>query len=58
MLYYVKGDISMTKKDMVKRINDLYGKNSKIAIWFNGVADNNDYKRTRKIFFKIIAKYH
>ena len=48
----------MTKTTMINRINTLYGENSKIAIWFRGVADNSDYKRTRTVFFKIIAKYN
>ena len=48
----------MTKTEMINRINNLYGENSKIAIWFLGVAENNTYKRTRMIFFKIISKYH
>ena len=48
----------MTKNEMVNRINELFGKNSKIAIWFSGVAENNTYKRTRTIFFKIISKYN
>ena len=48
----------MTKSEMVKRINTLYGENSKIAVWFRGVADNSTYKRTRLIFFKIISKYN
>ncbi len=48
----------LTKKEMVNRINALYGKNSKIAVWFSGVANNSDYKRTRTIFFKIISKYN
>jgi len=47
----------MTKKEMVARIVELYGKGSKMALWFAGVAVNSDYKRTRTIFFKIIAKY-
>jgi len=47
----------MTKAMMINRINELYGENSKIAIWFRGVATNSDYKRTRFVFFKIIAKY-
>lgn len=47
----------LTKKDMVSRIVELYGENSKIAIWFMVVALNSDYKRTRKIFFQIIASY-
>lgn len=47
----------MTKKEMVARIAELYGKGSKMALWFAGVAVNSDYKRTRTIFFKIIAKY-
>lgn len=53
-----KGGIAMTKITMVNRINNLYGEESKIAIWFQGVAENNDYKRTRTIFFKIISKYN
>ena len=48
----------MTKTIMVNRINELYGEKSKIAVWFRGVAENSDYKRTRIIFFKIIAKYN
>lgn len=48
----------MTKTIMVNRINELYGENSKIAVWFRGIAKNNDYKRTRFVFFKIIAKYN
>jgi hypothetical protein len=47
----------LTKKDMVFRIVELYGRGSKMAVWFAGVALNSDYKRTRKIFFKIIACY-
>jgi hypothetical protein len=47
----------ITKKDMVSRIVELYGRGSKMAVWFAGVAINSDYKRTRKIFFKIIASY-
>ena len=48
----------LTKKEMVNRINNLYGEKSKIALWFAGIAENSDYKRTRSIFFKIIAKYN
>lgn len=48
----------MTKTTMINRINELYGENSKIATWFRGVATNSDYKRTRLVFFKIIAKYN
>lgn len=48
----------MTKTMMINRINELYGETSKIAVWFRGVAENSDYKRTRKVFFKIIAKYN
>lgn len=48
----------MTKKEMINRIEQLYGKNSKMAKWFTGVAINSTYKRTRYIFFKIIAKYN
>ena len=48
----------MTKTTMINRINTLYGENSKIAFWFRGVANNSDYKRTRTVFFKIIAKYN
>ena len=48
----------MTKKEMVKRIVELYGKGSKMALWFASVAVNSDYKRTRTVFFKIIAKYN
>jgi hypothetical protein len=46
----------LTKKDMVSRIVKLYGKDSKIAIWFMVIALNSDYKRTWKIFFKIIRR--
>ena len=48
----------MTKTEMINRINELYGKNSKIAIWFCGIAENSTYKRTRLVFFKIISKYN
>ena len=48
----------MTKQEMVKRIVELYGKGSKMAVWFAGIAINSDYKRTRAVFFKIIAKYN
>lgn len=48
----------LTKREMVNRINELFGTNSKLAIWFRGIADTNDYKRTRLIFFKIISKYN
>ena len=48
----------LTKNEMVNRINELYGKNSKIAVWFFGVATNSDYKRTRTVFFKIIVKHN
>ena len=48
----------LTKREMITRVIELYGKNSKIALWFIGIALKGDYKRTRSIFFKIIEKYH
>ena len=48
----------LIKAEMIARVIKLYGKNSKMAVWFEGIAKNSNYKRTHMIFFKIIAKYH
>lgn len=47
----------MTKKEMVLRIVELYGRGSKMAMFFAGIATNFNYAYTRKIYFIILKKH-
>jgi len=46
----------MTKKEMVLNIIELYGRGSKMAMFFAGIATNSNYAHTRKIYFMILKK--
>lgn len=48
----------LTKKEMVIRITQLYGKGSKMALWFADVANKHDYQHTKKVFYEIIKHYN
>jgi len=47
----------MTKNEMVLEIVCIYGRGSKMAMFFAGIATNSDYLRTKNIFQKIMKKH-
>lgn len=48
----------LTKKEMVIKVVELYGRGSKMALWFAGIATNHDYLHTKNIYKKILDKYN
>lgn len=48
----------LTKKEMVIRIAQLYGKGSNMAMWFADVANKQDYQHTKSLFYEIIKHYN
>jgi hypothetical protein len=47
----------MTKKKMVLEVVRIYGRGSKMAMFFAGIATNSDYLHTKNIFQKIMKKH-
>jgi hypothetical protein len=47
----------MTKKEMVLEVVRIYGRGSKMAMFFAGIATNSDYLHTKNIFQKIMKKH-
>ena len=46
----------LTKAEMVERIVKLYGRGSKMALWFAEVASTKDYEHTKKLFYKMVEQ--
>ena len=48
----------MTKKDMVLKITQLYGRGSSMAIWFAEIAKNKSYEQTKMFFDKMVEQHN